>query len=65
MRDLLELPADDAELVAAQELAHEKGPISIILDEMDDSGYWGEAGPGYTPKYRSTVWPVIMEQKAK
>ncbi len=60
MRDLLELPADDAELAAAQELAHNKGPIPIILDEMEDSGYWVKAGPGYTPKYRSTVWSVIM-----
>lgn len=60
MRDLLELPADDVDLIAAQELAHAEGPISIILDEMNDSGYWVEAGPGYTPKYRSTVWSVIM-----
>ncbi|MBT7991797.1 MAG: nitrogen fixation protein NifH [Anaerolineae bacterium] len=60
MRDLLELPANDVDLIAAQELAHAKGPISIILDEMADSGYWVEAGPGYNPKYRSTVWAVIM-----
>jgi hypothetical protein len=60
MRDLLELPANDVSLIAAQELAHAKGPISIILDEMEDSGYWVEAGPGYNPKYRSTVWSIIM-----
>ncbi|MCP4418109.1 MAG: nitrogen fixation protein NifH [Chloroflexi bacterium] len=60
MRDLLELPADDVELIAAQELAHNEGPISIILDEMDDSGYWVKAGSGYLPKYRSTVWSIIM-----
>ena len=60
MRDLLELPADDLDLVTAQELAHNKGPISIILNEMDDSGFWVKSGPGYTPKYRSTVWAIIM-----
>ncbi|MCP4357990.1 MAG: nitrogen fixation protein NifH [Chloroflexi bacterium] len=60
MRDLVGLPADDSELIAAQERAHTEGPISIILDEMDDAGYWVKAGPGYTPKYRSTVWAVIM-----
>lgn len=60
MRDLLELPADDVDVIAAQELAHNEGPISIILDEMDDSGYWVEAGPGYNPKYRSTVWAIIL-----
>lgn len=60
MRDLLELPANDVEVIAAQELAHNEGPISIILAEMDDSGYWVEAGPGYNPQYRSTVWAIIM-----
>jgi len=59
-RDLLDLPADGVELYSSQELAHQKGPISTILDEMDDSGYWVKAGPGYNPKYRSTVWAVIM-----
>jgi hypothetical protein len=60
MRDLLELRAGNSDLVTAQKLAHDKGPISIILNEMDDSGYWVKSGPGYTPKYRSTVWAVIM-----
>lgn len=27
---------------------------------MDPSGYWCEPGPGYNPKYRSTVWSMIM-----
>lgn len=60
LRDLLELPKDDVELISAQELAHNEGPISTILDAMDDSGYWVEAGPGYRPKYRSSVWSIIM-----
>jgi hypothetical protein len=60
MRDLLELPADDADLVSAQESAHNEGPIPIILDEMDDAGYWVKPGPGYNPKYRSAVWSVIL-----
>jgi hypothetical protein len=60
MRDLLELPAEDPELGSARELAHKAGPISTILNEMNDSGYWVQAGPGYNPKYRSTVWSVIM-----
>ncbi len=60
MRDLLDLPENDADLLAAQERAHHKGPIAAILDEMDDTGYWVEAGPGYNPKYRSSVWSVIL-----
>lgn len=60
LRDLLDLPPDDAELVAAQKLAHRQAPISTILDAMDGAGYWVKPGPGYNPKYRSTVWAVIM-----
>jgi hypothetical protein len=60
LRDLLDIPADDVDLLAAQERAHTEGPISTILDEMDESGFWVKKGPGYNPKYRSTVWSVIM-----
>jgi len=27
---------------------------------MDKAGYWVESGPGYNPKYRSTVWALIL-----
>jgi hypothetical protein len=60
LRDLLESPAGDADLIAAQERAHQEGPIAIVLDEMEEDGYWVKAGPGYSPKYRGTVWSVIM-----
>jgi hypothetical protein len=60
LRDLLEKPKDDTNFIAAQERAHREGPIAIILDEIDDEGYWEKEGPGYSPKYRSTVWAVIM-----
>jgi hypothetical protein len=60
LRDLVELPQDDLELNAARQAAHQKGPIVTILAAMDQAGYWAEPGPGYNPKYRSTVWSVIM-----
>ncbi|NIV38467.1 MAG: nitrogen fixation protein NifH, partial [Anaerolineae bacterium] len=60
LRDLFDLPADDPELSRAREDAHERGPIATILSEMEEEGYWVEPGPGYRPKYRSTVWAVIM-----
>ena len=60
MRDLLDLPPDDPGLAAAQEAAHVQGPIAAILDEMHPDGYWAEPGPGYNPKYRSTVWSIIL-----
>ncbi|MEW5829556.1 MAG: nitrogen fixation protein NifH [Chloroflexota bacterium] len=60
LRDLPGLPADDRELLAAREAAHREGPIAAILDQMDGAGYWVEPGPGYNPKYRSSVWAVIL-----
>ena len=59
LRDLLDCPSDDGELVAAAKAAHERGPIAEILAQMDPEGYWAKPGPGYNPKYRSTVWSVI------
>ncbi len=60
LRDLLGLPPGDRELLAAEETAHREGPISAILDQMGEAGYWVEPGPGYNPKYRSTVWAMIL-----
>lgn len=60
LRDLLDLPPDDRELRAACVEAHTKGPIAAILAEMQPEGYWVEPGPGYYPKYRGTVWSVIL-----
>jgi hypothetical protein len=60
LRDLMDLDGDDAELRAARRAAHEHGPIASVLAEMDPSGYWVEPGPGYNPKYRSTVWSMVL-----
>jgi hypothetical protein len=60
LSDLLDLPPDDPQKLAAQAEAHTNGPIAAILDEMEPEGYWAKPGPGYLPKYRSTVWSVIM-----
>jgi hypothetical protein len=59
LRDLLNRAADDPELHAARRVAHTDGPIAAILAQMDPQGYWVTPGPGYNPKYRSTVWSVI------
>jgi hypothetical protein len=60
LRDLLDCPEEDPELLNARKLAHTQGPIAEILANMDPEGYWVEPGPGYNPKYRSTVWAVIL-----
>jgi hypothetical protein len=59
LRDLKGVSANDRELRAARKAAHQQGPIAAILAEMDQAGFWAEPGPGYNPKYRSTVWALI------
>jgi hypothetical protein len=59
LRDLVGLKVGDPELVAAQKAAHTDGPIATILDNMHPKGYWSKPGPGYNPKYFSTVWSLI------
>ncbi len=60
LRDLLDLTEDNSELLAARKIAHEEGPIAHILEAMNPEGFWDTPGPGYRPKYRSTVWSIIM-----
>ncbi|MDO9546493.1 MAG: hypothetical protein Q7J07_07060 [Pelolinea sp.] len=36
------------------------GPVLEILSKQNTDGYWVEPGSGYSPKYTSTVWSLIM-----
>lgn len=60
LRDVLERPPDDPELLAARQHAYTRGPIAALLAGLDPAGFWVTPGPGYNPKYRSTVWALIM-----
>lgn len=60
LRDLLDLSLDNRELKAARRAAHQQGPIAEVLANMDSEGYWVKPGPGYNPKYWSTVWSMIL-----
>ena len=60
LRDILDTPTDSPEFCAARQAAHTEGPIGLILNEMNEAGYWVKPGPGYNPKYRSTVWTLIL-----
>ncbi len=59
-RDLTDTPKDDPELVPLRQQAHRSGPISQVLATMINPGYWAEPGPGYLPKYFSTVWSLVL-----
>jgi hypothetical protein len=60
LRDLVGLSAEDAELKSVRRKAYKEGPIAKVLSKMEEAGYWVTAGPGYNPKYRSTVWSIIL-----
>ena len=60
LTELLDKPPNDREVVEARQALMSAGPVPAILDAQDPEGFWEEPGPGYRPKYRSTVWSVTM-----
>jgi hypothetical protein len=60
LRELTGMAEDDAEMQAAREAAYRFGPIATILENMQEPGYWCEPGAGYRPKYRGTVWSILL-----
>ena len=58
LRDLVK--DGGAEIGLARTKAHKEGPIAEVLAAMVPEGYWVTPGPGYNPKYRSTVWSIIL-----
>ena len=58
MRDLIEIGAN--ELRAIKKRAHNEGQIAHVLAKMEKEGYWEQPGAGYYPKYKGTVWSVIL-----
>lgn len=60
LRDLLERPADDPEVMAARQAVMATGPVPAILAAQAPEGYWTKAGTGYSPKYRATSWQIIF-----
>ena len=60
LRDLQNLPPDDRQLKSARKAAHREGPIAAVLSRINEEGYWVKPGSGYNPKYRSTVWSLLL-----
>jgi hypothetical protein len=57
---LLDRPPDDPEVLAARTAIPGWGAARAILDARWPEGYWIAPGVGYSPKYKSTVWQVII-----
>lgn len=60
LRDLLDAPADDPDVLAARRSALRASPVREILEAQHPEGWWVKPGPGYGPKYRGTVWSMIF-----
>ena len=60
LTELLDQTPDDPEVIAAQRGVMTSGPVPAILDAQYPQGYWVKPGPGYSPKYHSTVWQVVF-----
>jgi hypothetical protein len=53
-------PQDDLEVIQAKKGVMRTGAVPAILEAQHPEGYWVDAGPGYNPKYRGTVWQIIF-----
>jgi hypothetical protein len=60
LRQLLDRPADDPDVLAAGVEAMRSDPIASILAAQDPGGWWVKPGAGYAPKYASTVWSYMF-----
>jgi len=60
LTDLLDCPADNPEVVAARREVMTTGPVPVILDAQGVDDFWVKPGAGYSPKYQSTVWQIIL-----
>jgi hypothetical protein len=60
LRQLLDRPKDDPDVVEALRAAMAETPIATILAAQHPDGFWEKAGPGYATKYRGTVWQLIF-----
>lgn len=59
LRDLLDRPGHDPEVMAAQSEIMARGPVPVILGAQNPEGYWEKPGGGYL-KYRGSVWQIML-----
>jgi len=57
---VLDRPESDPETAAARAVIPAYRPALAILNAQWPAGYWMHPGPGYSPKYKASVWQVIF-----
>jgi hypothetical protein len=60
LQQLLDQPEDAPLVQQARAAAMHTDPIASILAAQQSEGFWVKPGPGYTPKYRGTVWQLMF-----
>lgn len=60
LRDILESPESDPEVVNAKQDIMKAGIVPAILGKQHDEGYWVDPKRFYTAKYTGTVWQIII-----
>lgn len=60
LRDLLDRLEGDKDLEEARRVAYQTEPLARVLKYKKEPGYWVKPGAGYSPKYKSTVWSIIL-----
>jgi hypothetical protein len=59
-KDILEKPETETDVVAARTRIASWRPVAEYLREQDPAGYWGDGEDVYWPKWRATVWALIL-----
>ena len=60
LTDILERSQSDAEVVSALNGIEFWDPVAAYLREQRPAGYWGDGEDVYWPKWRATVWALIL-----
>ena len=60
LRDLLGRSETNPEVVAARNSIGSWGPVAELFREQRPEGFWGEPEDVYWPKWRATVWQLIL-----
>jgi hypothetical protein len=58
--DLLERPADDAQVMEARQEIMARGDVPALLEGQAEGGYWDHPSAFYTPRYTGAVWRFML-----
>lgn len=60
LTDILGRPKTDSEIVSLRSKIASSAPIAEYLREQDPAGYWADGEDVYWPKWKATIWPLIL-----